>query len=130
MTTETLLNYADLCGVHVRTYEPLFHPVIVALIKNVEPEISNEAVTQYLQSEVRLVNVRRLIKSSLVRLTFYGNKLLDNVILGHVRHRIFSFTIASYNVTTVAASAIERPIIIVKRLALHAGQLIIRYLLI
>lgn len=92
MSTNVLLKCSDLCGIQVRAYQPLGHPAITGIIKNVDAGIQDEALPKHVRSTVRLVKMRRLGQSTVIKLTFYGDKLPEYVSLGHVRHQVFPFT--------------------------------------
>lgn len=91
MTTRALLSCTELCGVQVRAYQPLTQPATIGVIKNVDDGLPTEELCQHLRSEVRIAKLRRLGQSSTIMLTFLGDKPPAHVLLGHVRHPVFSF---------------------------------------
>ncbi|XP_040066543.1 uncharacterized protein LOC120840202 [Ixodes scapularis] len=89
--TRTLLNLKALCGIPVMSYSPLAGATVNGMIQDVDKELSNEEITSHLRSNINVGAVRRLGKSSTVKVTFRGKILPTHVLLGHVRHPVHPF---------------------------------------
>ncbi|KAG0424056.1 hypothetical protein HPB47_000188 [Ixodes persulcatus] len=89
--TKTLLNLKALCGIPVMSYSPLAGTTVNEIIQDVDKELSNEEITSHLRSNIKVGAVRRLGKSSTVKVTFRGKILPTHVLLGHVRLPVHPF---------------------------------------
>ncbi|KAG0435739.1 hypothetical protein HPB47_018341, partial [Ixodes persulcatus] len=73
--TKTLLNLKALCGIPVMSYSPLAGTTVNGMIQDVDKELSNEEISSHLRSNIKVGAVRRLGKSSTVKVTFRGQVL-------------------------------------------------------
>ncbi|KAG0441614.1 hypothetical protein HPB47_015904 [Ixodes persulcatus] len=89
--TKTLLNLKALCGIPVMSYSPLAGTTVNGTIQDIDKELSNEEITSHLRSNIKVGAVRRLGKSSTVKVTFRGKILPTHVLLGHVRLPVHPF---------------------------------------
>ncbi|KAG0410284.1 hypothetical protein HPB47_012601 [Ixodes persulcatus] len=89
--TKTLLNLKALCGIPVMSYSPLAGTTVNGIIQDVDKELSNEEITSHLRSNIKVGAVRRLGKSSTVKVTFRGKILPTHVLLGNVRLPVHPF---------------------------------------
>ncbi|KAG0435970.1 hypothetical protein HPB47_018217 [Ixodes persulcatus] len=91
-TTRGLLRCTELCGIKVRAYEPLPRQCATGVIKDVDTTLTDEEITNNLRSpENRVARLRRLGKSSAIRISFCGSSLPSFVYLGLVRHPVTPF---------------------------------------
>lgn len=91
-TTRTLLACSELCGMKVRAYEPVPRHYAVGVITDVDPALSEVEIEQNVRSpEGRVARLRRLGKSTAVKLSFSTTTLPSYVYLGHVRHPVSLF---------------------------------------
>ncbi|KAG0427032.1 hypothetical protein HPB47_025896 [Ixodes persulcatus] len=91
-TTRALLDCKKLCGIPVRTYEPLPRNYAVGVITEVDTALSEADVWKHLRSpENRVARLRRFGQSSAMKISFCGTKLPNFVYLGLVRHPVTLF---------------------------------------
>lgn len=91
-TTRGLLRCTELCGIKVRAYEPLPRQCATGVIKDVDNTLTDEEITNNLRSpENRVARLRRLGKSSAIKISFCGSSLPSFVYLGLVRHPVTPF---------------------------------------
>ncbi|KAG0416853.1 hypothetical protein HPB47_006080 [Ixodes persulcatus] len=65
--------------------------MVNGMIQDVDKELSDEEITLHLRFNIKVGAVRRLEKSSTVKVTFRGKILPTHVLLGHVRHPVHPF---------------------------------------
>lgn len=91
-TTRGLLRCTVLCGIKVRAYEPLPRHCATGVIRDVDTTLTDEEIANNLRSpENRVARLRRLGKSSAIKISFCGSTLPSYVYLGHVRHAVSQF---------------------------------------
>ncbi|CAN7991158.1 unnamed protein product, partial [Ixodes pacificus] len=91
-TTRALLDCKKLCGIPVRTYEPLPRHYAVGVITEVDTTLSEADVWKHLRSpENRVARLRRFGQSSAMKISFCGTTLPHFVYLGLVRHPVTLF---------------------------------------
>ncbi|KAG0416566.1 hypothetical protein HPB47_006327 [Ixodes persulcatus] len=89
--TQVLLKTTDLCRIPVRPYLALSGQTTVGVIRDVDMDATEEQLEHNLRSESKIVDIRRLGKSSVVKLTFQGSQLPNYVLLGYVRHPVLPY---------------------------------------
>ncbi|KAG0433055.1 hypothetical protein HPB47_020263, partial [Ixodes persulcatus] len=91
-TTRALLDRKKLCGIPVRTYEPLPRHYAVGVITEVDTTLSEADVWKHLRSpENRVARLRQFGQSSTMKISFCGTTLPNFVYLGPVRHPVTLF---------------------------------------
>ncbi|KAG0443222.1 hypothetical protein HPB47_015163 [Ixodes persulcatus] len=87
-TTRTLLGQTTLCGMKVRAFEPRGKASSVGIVRDIDSTLSDSAILRVLRSTVGIRNVRRIGKSTTIRLEFASPTLPEHVCVGLVRHGV------------------------------------------
>ncbi|KAG0425893.1 hypothetical protein HPB47_026960, partial [Ixodes persulcatus] len=87
-TTRTLLGQTTLCGMKVRAFEPRGKAFSVGIVRDINSTLSDSAILGVLRSTVGIRNVRRIGKSTTIRVEFASPTLLEHVYVGLVRHGV------------------------------------------
>lgn len=87
-TTRVLLGLTTLCGMKVRAFEPRGKVSSVGIVRNVDIALSDAEIVGALRSSVSIRCVRRLGKSSTVRIEFASATLPQHIYVGLVRHEV------------------------------------------
>ncbi|KAG0431726.1 hypothetical protein HPB47_021513 [Ixodes persulcatus] len=85
-TTRGLLSLTTLCGMKARAFEPRGKVSSVGIVRNVDIALSDAKIVGALRSSVSIRCVRRLGKSSTVRIEFASATLPQHIYVGLVRH--------------------------------------------
>ncbi|KAG0434725.1 hypothetical protein HPB47_018918 [Ixodes persulcatus] len=87
-TTRTLLGQTTLCGMKVRAFEPRGKASSVGIVRDIDSTLSDSAILGVLRSTVGIRNVRRIGKSTTIRVEFASPTLPEHVCVGLVRHGV------------------------------------------
>ncbi|KAG0427141.1 hypothetical protein HPB47_025815 [Ixodes persulcatus] len=85
-TTRTLFGQTTLCGMKVRAFEPRGKASSVGIVRDIDSTLSDSAILGVLRSTVGIRNVRRIFKSTTIRVEFASPTLPEHVYVGLVRH--------------------------------------------
>ncbi|KAG0445159.1 hypothetical protein HPB47_019050 [Ixodes persulcatus] len=87
-----LLKVTKLCTVPVRAYLPREHSGSFGVLRDIDPDYSENDIKTQLQSSIGIVEVKRLGKTSLlVRVTFAGEQAPQHVKVGLVRTEVIPY---------------------------------------
>ncbi|KAG0414347.1 hypothetical protein HPB47_008476 [Ixodes persulcatus] len=87
-TTRTLLGQTTLCGMKVRAFEPRGKASSVGIVRDIDSTLSDSAILGVLRSTVGILNVRRIGKSTTIRVEFASPTLPEHVYVGLVEHGV------------------------------------------
>lgn len=87
-TTRTLLGLTKLCGMEVRAFEPRGKVCSVGIVRNIDCSLPDSAIFEAIRSNVSIRNVRRIGKSTTIRVEFASATLPEHVYVGLVRHSV------------------------------------------
>lgn len=90
-TTGSLLRLTSLCGITVRGFEPRGTTSSVGMLRDVDASLSDENLLAKMRSSAPIRGVRRMGKSSTIRVEFESAQLPQYVYLGLVRHEVLLF---------------------------------------
>ncbi|KAG0417380.1 hypothetical protein HPB47_005655 [Ixodes persulcatus] len=83
-TTCSLLGQTTLCGMKVRAFEPRGKASSVGIVRDIDSTLSDSAILGVLRSTVGIHNVRRIGKSTTIRVEFASPTLPEHVYVGLV----------------------------------------------
>ncbi|KAG0415313.1 hypothetical protein HPB47_007499 [Ixodes persulcatus] len=87
-----LLKVTKLCTVPVRAYLPREHSGSFGVLRDIDPDYSENDIKTQLQSSIGIVEVKRLGKTSpVVRVTFAGEQAPQHVKVGLVRTEVIPY---------------------------------------
>ncbi|KAG0445453.1 hypothetical protein HPB47_014932 [Ixodes persulcatus] len=106
-TTRTLLGQTTLCGMKVRAFEPRGKASSVGIVRDIDSTLSDSTILGVLRSTVGICNVRRIGKSTTIRVEFASPTLPEHVYVGLVRHGV-DLSTTLFNATDAVCLAMLR----------------------